>query len=268
MLSGIFLSSCIFSGEGETAGLRSGVYQADYGAVGRELRQESELVLDPEGRFHFFQVVDTTPRIITKGNWEYRDGMLIENSAVMRIAHYTRVFDSWEKNLPDTSYVRSLSDVSFEHLEITLDSASFRQVVRWVPYHRIQPVAKLPVGRYEFSETYPDAQDSTKSHSGTAYLVIDADGSYRDGRSEDGKPLWEFESPQGFLSGSYLIAHGGRVRSFGDTGFMEWETFSADTAAEYVVRVRAIAADSFQQWVPEDQSFQPFEHWMTWRRRR
>ena len=261
---GMVLSGCLFSGESDSSAfkLKPGVYRSDYGVGGIAQQHESELVLGANGDFRFFQINDTTPWIITQGKWSYQNGMLIERSAVTRQAHYSYVFNEWQTVPLDTSFVRSLPD-GFEHLEISQDTGYDFEVVRWVQYHKVTPVPGLPYGHYQFSETYPDAYDSTHTHSGLYYLHLNPDSTYSDGRLEDGIPLWEFESNHWFVSGSHLIVKGGRTRDWDDTGFTPW--VPSDTDAEYVVHIRTVTPDSFQQWVPVDQSFQYYQHWITLR---
>lgn len=270
IVGAFFLSGCIFgeSDDHATNRIAAGAYHSDYGASGRSQGHESELVLDSNGDFHFFEMGDSTPWVITRGDWKSEDGVLILNSALRRNAHYSYVFDYWDTIPVDTSYLRRISTDGFERLELSRDSGFYFDVVRWVSYQRLESLPQLAAGHYECTETYSFTDDPAV-HTGFAYLDLTLNGAYGDGRSEDGKPLWEFESSRWFQSGSFLIVKSGRGRNYDDSsGFTEWGPLSLDTNAEYVVRLRAIAADSFQQWVPLDQSSTGFPHWMTWRRKR
>ncbi len=264
-----FLSGCIFgeSGDPATNRIAPGSYYSDYGSSGRSQGHESELVLDTNGGFHFFEMGDSTPWVITQGNWKSGDGTLILKSALRRNAHYSYVFDYWDTIPVDTSYLRGISTDGFERLELSRDSGFYFDVVRWVRYQHLESPPQLTAGHYECTETYSFTDDPAV-HTGFAYLNLTLNGAYSDGRSEDGKPVWEFESTRWFQSGSFLIVKSGRGRNHSDSsGYTEWAPLSLDTNAEYVVRLRAITADSFQQWVPPDQTFTGFAHWMTWRRK-
>ena len=261
-----FLSGCIFgeSGDHSTNRLLPGAYHSDYGAAGRSQGHESEMVLNADGEFHFFDIQDTTAWGITKGIWESHDGVLIWKSSLQRYAHYSYLFDSWDTLLTDTSYLRAISDDAFERLEISRDSGLYQPVVRWVQYHRFEP---LPIadGQYQLTETYPDYYDSTVIHSGKAYMNLTRNGPYEDGRSEDGKSLWNFQSANWSQWGSFLIVTGAHGNNYDSLGAPT--EFFLDSNSEYVSRVRAVEPDSFQGWIPEDQSFTNSEHWVTWRRK-
>ncbi len=267
MVTTAFLSGCIVGGDGSSQSnqLKPGAYYSDYGAAGRSQGHESEIVIEPGGGFHFFEMGDSTPWVITKGDWESRDNLLIASSASRRNAHYSYVFDYWDSIPTDTSYLRRISDDSFERLELSRDSGFYFDVIRWVRYQRLE-TPLLSEGHYECTETHKFAGD-TVIHTGVAYLNLAHNGAYSDGRMEDGKPLWDFKSDHWFQSGSLLIVKFGLGRNYDSSGVTDWQPLSLDTNAEYVVRLRAIAPDSFQQWVPEDQTLTGFPHWMTWRRK-
>lgn len=262
----LFVSGCIFDvreSPGANA-LKPGAYHSDYGAAGRDQNHESEMVLEAGGGFHFFEIQDTTAWGITKGNWESHDGELILKSGLRRFAHYSYLFDSWDTVPADTSYLRQISDDAFERLEVSRDSGLYYPVVRWVQYHRFEP---LPIadGQYAYTENYPDYYDSTKIHSDTAYMNLTHSGSYEDGRFEDGKLLWVFQSEHWSQLGSFLVvtaAHGNNYDTLG-----VGTEFSLDSNAEYVARVRVLGRDSLEQWVPSDQAFTFVDHWVTWRRK-
>jgi len=226
---------------------------------------ESEMVLDSNHQFRCFFMRDTTPWGILRGSWESHDGMLVWKNAVVRNSHGGFDFDYWEKYPIDTSYLRGISDSGFERLEISVDTQYF-QLVRWVKYRRMQPLPKLNAGRYEFTETYQDYFDSAHS-TGMSYVELTS-GTYRDGRVNNGIPVYEFESTHWFQSGSFLIMQNSRSRSY-DTAtksFSTWDTFPAAAQYEYVVRLRDIQSRRFQQWVPIDMSYQGAPYWVTWQR--
>ncbi len=243
--------------------IKSGAYHSDYGAAGRSQGHESEMVLEADGRYHFFDIQDTTAWDITKGIWESHDGQLIVKSGLQRFAHYSYLFDGWDTLPNDTSYLRGISEDAFERLEVSRDSGLYYPVVRWVRYDRIEP-KPIADGHYQFTETYPDGYDSTKTHAGAAYMDVTRNGPYADGRSEDGRPLWKFQSATWSQLGSFLIVTGAHGENYDSLGVAQ--PFQLDSNSEYVARIRATAPDSFQQWIPPDQTFTTGEHWVTWRR--
>ena len=267
VMATVLLSGCIFSGDGDsqTVRLKSGAYHSDYGAAGRSQGHESELVLEANGKFHFFGIQDTTAWEVTKGNWKSGDGeTLILTSSLQRYAHYSYLFDSWDSLPPDTSYLRQISDNAFERLEVSYDSGFYSPVVRWVQYRRFEPQT-LSDGQYVFTEVYPDYYDSATLHAGSAYMNLVRNGSYADGRSEDGKPLWDFQSLHWTQLGSFIIVTGANGHNYDSSGTVS--AFQLDSNAEFVAQVRAVGRDSFQQWIPEDQSFTNLQHLVTWRRK-
>lgn len=266
----VFVSGCILGG-GDKSGtggnqLGPGVYHNYSGPPGSLPGLESELVLEADGGFRFFGIWDTTPRSITRGNWESHDGTLILKSAVRRYSHYTGVFDYWDSVRPDTSYLRRISSGTFERLEVSWDSDSYASV-QWAQYVRLE-TAPLPAdGLYQFAETYRDPDDSTLIHTWRMYLSLARNGLYHDSTSLDGRPQFQNEGRHWFQSGSFLVVRAGRGRDYDDSlGFSEWEGWLPDSNAEYVVRVRATTQDSFQQWMAEDQTYTGVPHWITWRR--
>jgi hypothetical protein len=260
----VILAGCTTdSGETAVNQLKPGAYHSDYGAAGRSQKHESEMVLDADGRYHFFDIQDTTAMGMTKGNWEFRDGSLIVKSGLQRYAHYSYLFDSWDTIPADTSYLREISNDAFERLEVSRDSGLYYPVVRWVQYRRIEPM-QIADGRYQFTETYAYPSDSTRLHAGLAYMIVTRNGSYEDGRSVDGRPLWIFQSATWSLLGSFLVVTGAHGEDYDSAGTAT--PFTLDADAEYISRIRAASPDSFQQWIPSDQTNTDSEHWVTWRR--
>jgi hypothetical protein len=243
--------------------IKYGVYHSDYGAAGRSQAHESEMVLEADGRYHFFEIQDTTAWDITKGIWESRDGQLIVKSGLQRFAHYSYLFDGWDTLPNDTSYLRGISEDGFERLEVSRDSGLYYPVVRWVRYLRIEP-AQVADGKYAFTETYPDYVDSAQTHSATAYMDLARNGPYEDGRSEDGRLLWKFHSATWSQLGSFLVVTGAHEVDYDSAGVPT--DYALDSNSEYVARIRAATPDSFQQWIPPDQTSTASEHWVTWRR--
>jgi hypothetical protein len=259
------LCGCIFNSGESSSGpqLKAGAYYSDYGSSGRSQGYESEIVLGADGRFHSFDLQDTTAWDIIKGVWESHDGLLIVKSGLERVAHYSYLFASWDTLPNDTSYLRAVSDDAFERLDVSRDSGLYYPVVRWVRYNRIEP-AQIADGRYQYTEIYRDKLDSTLSHTGVSYMDLTRGGKYEDGRTTDGKPYWKFRSPNWTQLGDFLVVTGAEVDNYDSSGADT--TIALDSNSEYVARIRAAGPDSLQQWIPFDQSFTTLGHWVTWRR--
>jgi hypothetical protein len=258
------LTGCIFN-NGETASspLKAGVYHSDYGAAGRSQALESEIVLEADGRYHFFDIQDTTAWDIIKGVWESHDGVLVVKSGLQRFTQDGLLFGYWDSLPTDTSYLRGVSDDEFERLEVSHDSGLYYPVVRWVRYHRLEP-APIADGRYQYTESYSYPWDSTRSHSGMAYVSLKRNGAYEDGRFEDGRLLFTDQSPTWTQLGSFIIIPGAHEIDYDSLGVAT--DYQLDSNSEYFVRIRAPAPDSFQAWIPADQSLTRTDHWVTWRR--
>ncbi len=242
-----------------------GVYRGDYEAVTGIRGAEYELNLGANGRFRTTSIQGFTPFYIAKGEWESAGETMLWKNFVGVYSHNGTDFGFWQALSPDTSFLRKISDTSFERLEVVFDTLE-GPVMRWVPYRSVNPPPAPTDGRYEYQETYRDPIDSTRTVSGLAFIEFRPGGIYHDGRFADGKPMYEFTADQWTQTGSFIVTANNHYRYYNDSlqAFDPWQDEYSDF--EYVFRIRNVSADSFQSWQVQDASYQGYPFWASYRR--
>jgi len=257
------LTACIFGGNDQSpASPKPGVYRGDHGEITRREGLESELILGLDGTFRYFLIQANTAGYTSKGLWTVGDAGMIW-SRVARSFLYHGAFRMWDTvGIPDTSYLRNVTDAGFERLEVTYDTL-FVSVARWVRYRRIEPVAPLPEGTYEFAETYPDRVDSGETIDGLTRLEIHRDGMYIQHIYEDGVLEMLDEDSAWIQAGTYLITSRNHHCEY-EPGYASCG--SAPFDYEYVARLSDVGEDGFSLWMGPDFTYQPGPHWAEFRK--
>lgn len=257
------LSACLFSVDGPSKpSPQAGVYRGDHGELTRKVGLESELVLDTDGTFRYFLINANTAEYTAKGRWTGGAKEMIW-TGVARSFLYHGAFRYWDTvEIPDTSYLRNVTDSGFERLEVTYDTL-FVSVARWIQYRRITPENPLPEGTYEFTETYPDGADTTVTVTGLTRLKIDRNGMYVQHIYRDGVlDMMDVDSSWS-QAGTYLIT--GRNHHCGyEPGFASCSDAPFDY--EYVARLSAVGDSAFRLWMGPDFTYQPIPYWADFRK--
>jgi hypothetical protein len=273
LLPAMAMFACVFDGGGDNAlpassasGVQPGFYRGDYGILSQVSGLESEMILDANGHFQYFEIHANEPFYIAQGTWNSSAGFMVWSSYSLGRAYEDdgMDFDEWHALKADTSLLRRVTDSSFERLEIAQDTLdhSLRQ---WISYRRSVLPGVLAYGRYEYTETYTNYFD-TVPIAGRAFIELHTDGSYLDGRFANNIPVYEFEGARWIQAGSFLLTKRNRARFYDSTlkVFEPW--YEYDSNYVYVAHIRDIQGDSFQNWVASAASYQGFPYWADYRR--
>lgn len=257
------LSSCLFTVDHTPPTLPlAGTYHGDHGVMTRTYGLESELILDGNGTFRYFLIDSNTAFYTSKGRWKATENDMVW-TGVARSYLYHGSFRMWDTGaIPDTSFLRNVSDSGFERLEVTYDTL-FISVLRWVGYRLISPEQPLPEGTFEFKETYPDGVDPTLTVTGLTRLELTRNGRYtqqvfRNGvlNMEDVDTLWT-------QAGTHLITAGNRHCEF-EPGYTSCSDAPSDY--EYVARLSNVGDTAFYLWMAPSFTYQPSPFWAAFQR--
>jgi hypothetical protein len=256
----LLLTACMSATENPPpASPQAGTYRGDHGDMTRQHGFESELILDVNGDFRYFQIDSNTAFFTAKGKWgAIENGMVWKGIA--RSYLYHGGFKIWDTLAsPDTSYIRKLTDSSFERLEVTFDT-QYVSILRWVDYHLVPPADLLPEGAFEFGETYRDGVDTTRTDTGLTRLEITRNGQYVQTIFRNGKPVMSDVDAEWFQAGTFLITTGNHHCEY------EYEPdFTACSDApfdyEYVARLDKVESTAFHFWMSSDFTYQPSPYW-------
>jgi hypothetical protein len=265
--------ACVFDGGGDNAlpaysatGVQPGFYRGDYGITGRALGLESEMILDANGSFRYFEIHSNEPFRIARGAWNSSADFMVWTSYSLGRAYEDdgMDFDEWSILHADTSLLRLITDTSFERLEVTRDTLG-HSLRRWIPYQRAALPGVPACGRYEYAETYTDFFD-TVPIAGRTFIELHTDGSYHDGRFANNIPMYEFEGARWIQAGSFLLTERNRARFYDSTlkAFEPW--YEYDSSYVYVARISDIQGDSFKNWVASAATYQGVPYWAVYRR--
>jgi hypothetical protein len=240
---------------------QTGTYQGNHGELTRRYGVESELTLDGNGTFRYFQIENNTARLTSKGKWGVTEKEMVW-TGVARSYLYHGSFKYWDTlTAPDTSYIRKVTDSGFERLEVSYDTL-FGSILRWVDYRLVRPANPLPEGAFAFSETYRNGADTNLTDTGLTHLEIARNGPYLQTIFLNGKPSMSDIDSSWTQVGSFLITSRNH--------HCEYEyapDFTACSDApfdyEYVARLHEVGSSTFQLWMGPDFTYQPNPYWAT-----
>jgi hypothetical protein len=223
---------------------------------------ESELILNEDGTFRYFQIDSNTAFYTAKGEWK-ATGKDMAWSRVSRSYLYHGGFKIWDTLAsPDTSYLRNVADSGFERLEVSTDTL-YVSVLRWVTYRRITPAGPLPRGTFEFSETYRDGVDTTRTDTGLTRLEITHDGPYVQRIFLNGAVSMTDVDSLWTQAGTFLITTRNRHCEY-ETGYTACSDAPSDY--EYVARLSDVGDTAFHLWIAPDFTYQPRPFWAKFQR--
>jgi hypothetical protein len=236
---------------------QAGTYRGDHGEMTRLHGFESELTLEGNGSFRYFQIDSNTAFFTAKGQWGVSENSLIWKG-ITRSYLYHGGFKIWDTlSAPDTSFIRKMTDTSFERLEVTFDT-QYVSVIRWVDYRLVSPVKLLPEGAFEFSETYRDGLDTTQTDTGLTHLEITRNGQYIQKIFRNGVPSMTDTDSLWTQSGTFLITSRNHHCEF-EPGYTACSDAPFDY--EYVARLDKVEPSAFHLWMSTDFTFQPNPYW-------
>jgi hypothetical protein len=252
------LSACMSATENPPpASPQAGTYRGDHGDMTRLHGFESELILDGDGAFRYFQIDSNTAFFTAKGKWgSTENGMIWKGIA--RSYLYHGGFKIWDTlAAPDTSFIRKLTDSGFERLEVTFDT-QYVSVLRWVDYHLVSPANLLPEGTFESSETYRDGVDTNLTDTGLTHLEITRNGQYIQKIFRNGEPLMTDVDSEWTQAGTFLITTRNHHCEF-EPGYTACSDAPFDY--EYVARLDQVGSTAFHFWMSTDFTYQPSPYW-------
>jgi len=222
---------------------------------------ESELILDANGGFRFFMIDSNTAFYVSKGKWFAGEGELVR-TGVSGSYLYHGGFKRWDTLAePDTSYLRNVSDSGFERLEAVPDTL-FGSILRWVRYRIFTPQMRLPQGRFEFMDTFPNGVDTQKTDTGLTRLQIASDSPYVQYYLRNGTLTYTDVDSLWVQAGSFLITSRNRHCAYGP-GYESCGEAPAEY--EYVARLDQVAKSSFRLWIAPDFTYQSGPFWATFK---
>lgn len=241
------------------SGPQAGTYQGDHGEMTRLYGMESELILDGNGSFRYFQISHNTAVFTTTGKWGITDKEMVWRQ-IARSYLYHGGFKYWDYlSSPDTSFIRKVTDSSFERLELSRDTLS-EYILRWVDYRLVTPVKILPEGVFEYSETYRNGADTLLTDTGLTHLEINRGGHYIQKIYLNGRLSMSDVDSSWTQAGSFLITSRNH--------HCEYEyapDFTACSEApidyEYVARLDKVENSAFHLWMGPDFTYQPEPYW-------
>ena len=240
--------------------LSPGAYRGNHGQLTRLHDLESELVLDPDGTFRYFQIDSNTAYFTAKGKWKAQ-GNSMEWSGVSRSYLYHGGFGLWDTLAsPDTSYLRNITDSGFERLETTYDT-QFVSVVRWIPYRLFEAEADLPAGKFEYRETYRNGVDSTLTDTALTRLEITRDGRFLQDTFLNGVLTMTDVDSQWTQRGHYLItSHNRHCEYQYDPEYIACGDSSP--GFEFIARIGEVDEDGFRLWISPDHTRLESPYWV------
>ncbi len=240
-------------------GPQTGTYLGDHGEMTRLYGMESELILNGDGSFRYFQISRNTAVFTATGKWAIRERELVWKQ-IARSYLYHGGFKYWDYlSSPDTSLIRKVTDTSFERLEVSRDTL-FEYILRWVDYHLVTPVKILPEGVFEFSETYRNGTDTLRTDTGLTHLEIDRDGHYIQKIYLNGKLSMSDVDSSWTQAGSFLITTRNHHCEYEyDPDFTACSDAPFDY--EYVARLDKVETSAFHLWMGPDFTYQPEPYW-------